>query len=88
MRDVLVLTVLHPLGVDVEGQETKSVAENFVLHDGGVVPDVNLVDGHGWNLSVSSVAEYRLKPAHLGDHDPSQGICNRRIDTNEIELDH
>ena len=88
MWDVLVLTVLHPLGVDVERQKTESVAENFVLHDGGVVPDVNLVDGHGWNLSVSLPAEYRLKPAHLGNHDPSQGIRYGRIDANEIELDY
>jgi len=47
------------------------LTENLVLDDGGVVVDVDLLDGDSW---------------HFRDHDTSDGIGDGRVDSDEIEL--
>lgn len=37
-------------GVEVEGNKTDTVREDFILHDGCVVENVHSVNGHGWDL--------------------------------------
>ncbi len=68
------------------------MTEHFVLHDGGVVPYVDLLDSHGRYLSFTFLYQTALdshegKTTHLSDHYSSQSVGNRRIHANEVKLD-
>jgi hypothetical protein len=58
--------------VHVERHEPEPVREHFVLDNGRVVPDVDVLDRHG---------------RHLGQQNAAQCIRDRRIDANQIEND-
>lgn len=68
------LTIFHVQkgGVDVEGDESQTVGEDFVGDDGGVAPYVDAFDA------------YR---GYLCDEDASEGVGDGRVDPDEIKVD-
>ncbi len=63
---------LHGFWVHIEGNEADALRKDFVLDDGGVVPDVDVLDGHG---------------RHLSDHDPAECIGDGGVDADEVKID-
>ncbi|KAI6761915.1 hypothetical protein HG531_002468 [Fusarium graminearum] len=57
--------VVQTLATTLEGNKAKSVGENLVLNNGGVVLDVDVLDGEGRNL---------------GEEDTAESVCERGVD--------
>jgi len=62
--------VMQTFAATFEGNKTKAVGEDLVLNDGGVVFDVDILDSECRNL---------------GEHDTTESVCERGIDSNERE---
>ena len=67
---MLTSTEIEQFGVNVQRKETHSVCQYFVLHYGRVVEEIDVFDGHRW---------------HLGDHNATECIRNRGVNTDEVK---
>lgn len=71
----------------VEWYEPNAMCENFVLNDGGVVPNIDVFYGHCRYLYHALVhVQCPRNSLYLCYHDSPERICNRRIDTDEVKL--
>ena len=57
---------------DVEGDETYSLCQNFILDHGGVVPHIHILDAYGGNFC---------------DHYSPKSIGYGRIHADEVKVD-
>lgn len=78
----------HEGGVDVQRDEADTVCEDFVDDDGGVVPDVDVLNGNRGYL-FSSLASFLQEDevwTYLSHHNPPKRIRNRRVHTDKIKV--
>ena len=64
------------------------MSEDLVLHDGCIVPDIDLVDGDGRHLraALRSSLSTQKGVADLCYHHPPQCVGNRSIYSDEIKF--
>lgn len=84
-----VLTVFHVQEgrIDVEGDESQAVSEDFVGDDRCVAPHVHAFYAYGRYLRRSVGICKARKGAYLCDEDASEGIGDGGIDADEIKVD-
>lgn len=73
--------------VDVEGDESQAMGEDFVSNDGGVAPYIRAFYACCGYLHRSGRVSGKHGRIYLGYEDTSEGIGNGGIDADEVELD-
>lgn len=85
-----VLTVFHVQKgrIDVEGDESQAVSEDFVGDDASIAPYVHAFYTHRRYLQPVKVVRLQSTVGtYLGDENTSEGIGNGGVDADEIKLD-
>jgi hypothetical protein len=44
---------LHERRIDVEGNKTKTLCKDFIHDNGGVIPYIDILNAHSWNLKTT-----------------------------------